>query len=162
MGRSRPRNYRCEFSVLLFSQRDVSCSPSPACCSFRMPMICSSVNLDRFIVCLLCKEQTKPNSRTFQGSRSPLTPAALILLGRQCRVEDPSPMVICCPSSAGASCGNRSLDGALMFVRPQFTIALQRQVADDFIQHGFAILAPLFFQRNGICCEAPTKRGAAA
>ena len=26
---------------------------SPAWCSFRMPMICPSVNLDHFIVCLL-------------------------------------------------------------------------------------------------------------
>ena len=33
-------------------------------------MICSSVNLDRFIVCPLCKEQTNSKLRTFQGSRS--------------------------------------------------------------------------------------------
>ncbi|WP_108130868.1 WGR domain-containing protein [Gemmobacter caeni] len=33
-------------------------------------MICSSVNLDRFIVRLLYKEQTNPKSRTLQGSRS--------------------------------------------------------------------------------------------
>jgi len=49
--------------------RHSSFATSPALCSFNIPMICSSVDLDRFIVRLLYKKQTNPRSRAFQGNR---------------------------------------------------------------------------------------------
>jgi len=48
--------------------RHSSAALKPAWCSLKMPMIRSSLTLDRFIVCLICQRTDYLKAGTFQGA----------------------------------------------------------------------------------------------